>query len=372
MSDYDMSETEAPDRTTEAIVPYGGGGAAALNRSEVECQLSAAHQYRRSIKGFLSEAVSLATLTVPVAESCMYAIPRDGKTIAGPSVRLAEIIASAYGNLHVGARIVDVEDREVVAQGVAWDLEKNLRVSVETRRRITTKTGRRFSDDMITVTGNAAASIALRNAIFRVVPRAYVDTVYEQVRRVAVGSAATLSSKRTEVLLRLGKLGATQERVLGRLGRRAELGSRRFRPALERHFRRLPSDQHAGRVPIDMLRNVNRYVDHRPGRQSPELVIVGDAGSIVPLHLVLHGPHALALTVNVPPVYVEIRARNIVRPPASSSMYNLPVAVAVVLRARVVLPRSASATAIHVAPSTVPSNVMVPVNVPTVCTTAVL
>lgn len=215
-----MSTYDDDTRETEALVTYGGAaGTAALNRSEVECQLAAAHQFRRSIKSFVAEATTLATLSVPVAESCIYAIPRDGKTIAGPSVRLAEIIASAYGNMHVGARIVDVDDREVVAQGVAWDLEKNLRVTVETRRRITGKSGRRFSDDMITVTGNAAASIALRNAIFRVVPRAYVDTVYEQVRKVAVGNAATLSGKRTEVLARLSKLGATQDRVLSRLGK---------------------------------------------------------------------------------------------------------------------------------------------------------
>jgi hypothetical protein len=93
---------------------------------------------------------------------------------------------------------------------------------VETRRRITTKHGRRFSDDMITVTGNAAASIALRNAIFRVVPRAYVDSVYERVRRVAVGKAETLVARRVQVLDRLQKLGATRDRVFARLDVRGE------------------------------------------------------------------------------------------------------------------------------------------------------
>jgi hypothetical protein len=71
---------------------------AVLNRSEVEAQLDAAHKYPRQIKRFLNEAITLATLTRDVAESCIYALPRGGKTIAGPSVRLAEICASAYGN----------------------------------------------------------------------------------------------------------------------------------------------------------------------------------------------------------------------------------------------------------------------------------
>src|SRR5690606_4455349 len=148
----------------------------------------------------------------------IYTLPRDGKAISGPSVRLAEICASSYGNLHVAARIVDVEERDVVAQGVAWDLEKNLRVTVEVRRRIVGRTGRRYSDDTITVTGNAAASIALRNAIFRVIPRAYVDRVYEEARQVAVGDAKTLATRRAQVLDRLWKIGAASGCVAARLG----------------------------------------------------------------------------------------------------------------------------------------------------------
>jgi len=187
---------------------------AALNRSEVEAQLSAAHQYPRSIKRFRQEALTLATLSTEVAESCIYSLPRDGKQITGPSVRLAEICASAYGNIHVGARPVDVSDTEVTSQGVAWDLEKNYRATVETKRRITSKSGRRYNEDMILMTQNAASSIALRNAIFRVIPRAFIDTIYREVVRVAVGDAKTLPTKRADVMARLAKLGADEPRVL--------------------------------------------------------------------------------------------------------------------------------------------------------------
>lgn len=191
---------------------------AVLNRSEVETQLDAAHRYPRSIARFLKEALSLATLNRHVAESCIYALPRGGKTIAGPSVRLAEIVASAYGNLHIGSRVVDAEEKEVVAQGIAWDLEKNLRVTVEARRRITNKYGKRYDDDMITVTGAAAASVAIRNAVFRVVPRAYVDSIYEKVRETAVGDAKTLASRREDVVGRLQKIGVPIERIFVRVG----------------------------------------------------------------------------------------------------------------------------------------------------------
>lgn len=219
-ADHEMSDliaTLEPD-SIERIAP---AAMAVITSSEVTCQLDAAHRYPRSVKRFVNEAMGLATITRHVAESCIYSIPRDGKLIAGPSVRLAEICASAYGNLHAGTRVVDQDDKTVTAQGVVWDLERNLRVTVETKRRITGKTGRRFSDDMIVVTGNAASSIALRNAIFRVIPRAYVDTIYARVREVAVGDAKTLTARRDDVLQRLVKIGVPMERSLAKVGRAA-------------------------------------------------------------------------------------------------------------------------------------------------------
>ena len=195
--------------------------AGALNKSEVEAQLDAAHRYPRSIRSFLNEATTLATYDQEIAMSCIYALPRGGKVISGPSVRLAEICASAYGNLHMGARVVGIEDKEIIAQGITWDLEKNNRVTIEVRRRITNKNGSRYNDDMILMTGNAAASIGLRNAIFRVIPKAYVNAVYNKAREVAVGNASTLSSKRALVIERLTKMGAVQERILAKAGRKS-------------------------------------------------------------------------------------------------------------------------------------------------------
>lgn len=219
-----MSHVVDPDpidqlaaREDAQVVQVSMNAVGAITKSEVEAQLDAAHKYPRSITRFLQEASNLACLTVEIAESCIYSLPRDGKTITGPSVRLAEICASAYGNLHVGARVLDAEEKEIVSQGVAWDLQKNLRATIEVRRRITGRNGRRYSDDMVTTTGNAGASIALRNAIFRVIPRAYVNQIYDKARKVAVGDAKTLVNKRGELLDRLLKLGVTQDRVLLRL-----------------------------------------------------------------------------------------------------------------------------------------------------------
>lgn len=201
-----------------ALVRQEVSGLETITRSEVAAQLDAAHRWPRSISKFLREATTLATVSQEIAESCMYSVPRDGKMITGPSVRLAEMIASSWGNLHMGTRIVDVGDRTVTAQAVAWDLEKNARFTSEENRNILTKNGKRYGDAMIQTTCAAAASIAYRNAVFRVVPKAYVQAIYEKARQCAVGDLKTLATRRDEAFARFAKLGVTPERMFARLG----------------------------------------------------------------------------------------------------------------------------------------------------------
>jgi hypothetical protein len=190
----------------------------AITRSEVAMQLDSAHRWPRNVTKFRDEAISMVTLNTKIAASCMYSVPRDGKMITGPSVRLAEMVASAWGNMHTGARVIDVGERELTAQAVAWDLEKNLRITIEAQRSIMGDRGRkRYSDSMIQTTGMAAISVALRNAIFRIIPRAYVDDIYEVARECAVGDIKTLATRRDEWLAWLGKKGITPERVFARL-----------------------------------------------------------------------------------------------------------------------------------------------------------
>jgi len=227
--DNENNELQTFDPSTgeiDQIVNITSAGAIA--RSEVECQLDAAHKYprftaRRGIKQWSDEVLTLATLTKEVAEACIYTLPRKDKNgvpkpIVGQSIRLAEIIASTWGNMHVASRIVGEEEGAIVVQGGAWDLEKNLRVTAEVRRNITTRNGQRFSEDMVTVTAMAASSIARRNAIFSVVPKAYRDPIFARIRAVATGTAADLEKRRGEVLDKLVKLGAKRANICPAIG----------------------------------------------------------------------------------------------------------------------------------------------------------
>lgn len=191
----------------------------ALHRSEIDQQISTAKGYPRSITSALREAETLATLDHETAASCFYCLPRGGKKIEGPSVRLAEIVASSWGNLRYGARVVQIDAKFITAQGACHDLEKNVSATYEVRRRITDSKGRRYSDDMITTTANAACSIALRNAIFKVIPFAVVRRVYDMARHASLPGGATMAAKRDAALGWYRQQGATDAQVLSLLGR---------------------------------------------------------------------------------------------------------------------------------------------------------
>jgi hypothetical protein len=190
----------------------------ALTRAEIDSQIATAKKYPRSLDRFYKDAVQMACMNESVASSIMYSIPRDGKQITGPSVRMSEIVASAFGNIRVEARIVEIGDDSVTARAMCLDLERNNAQTVEVRQRIKKSNGKRYTEDMINVTAQSAMSKAKRNAIFSVVPRVYVEPIMEEARKVAVGDQKTLGARRTAMLAHFASLGITAAQVYACVG----------------------------------------------------------------------------------------------------------------------------------------------------------
>lgn len=159
----------------------------AVERANVDSQVATAKQYPRDIARSVNNSIAMATMDYATAQSCGYALPRGGKPITGPSVHLAKLIVSNWGNVRAEAKVVQITDKQVISRGTCWDLENNVATAFEVRRSIVGKNGKRFSDDMITVTGNAANSIAYRNAVFSVIPKAITDKVYQAAQHFVTG-----------------------------------------------------------------------------------------------------------------------------------------------------------------------------------------
>jgi len=175
----------------------------AIERANIDSQVSTAKQYPRDIRRSIDNSIVIATMNLDTAQSCGYALPRGGKLITGPSVHLAKIIVSNWGNIRTEAKVVQITDKQVISRGTCWDLETNVASAFEVRRSIVDSKGKRFSDDMITVTGNAANSIAYRNSVFSVIPQAITNRVYEAAQKQITGDLSDvdkLLKKRTAII----------------------------------------------------------------------------------------------------------------------------------------------------------------------------
>lgn len=217
------TELEVVDQETAIEVREIDSNVLAVSqRADIDAQVATARAFPRSVTRALQESLTLATMDKDTAASMFYRLPRgykDGKRqfIEGPSARLAEVMQYAWGNMRSSGEVVGTEDRFIVSEGTAFDCEKNVAVRVRVKRRITDSYGKRYSDDMIGVTGQAAVSIALRNARLQVIPAAFVKRIYEAARRASLGEG-TIESKRAAALAWFARVGKQEADVFELLG----------------------------------------------------------------------------------------------------------------------------------------------------------
>lgn len=206
--------TELPATTTQ-----GQSLVHQMVKAEIDQQIATAHAYPRSVARVVKNVLSLVTISPAAAEECGYALPRGGKPILGPSIRLAEIVAGQWGNCRIGARVVHVDrfEKYVEAEGVFHDLETNTATTARVRRRIVDSRGNLFSDDMIIVTGNAACSIAKRNAILAGVPKAVWQEAYDVALKTVKGDVKTLPERRAAAFKAFAAFGVKPEQIFAAL-----------------------------------------------------------------------------------------------------------------------------------------------------------
>lgn len=194
------------------------------DKAAIDMQIATAKAYPRNIRKAVDNAIAVVTIDQETAKTCTYAIPRGDKPITGPSVHLARILAQVWGNMRIEAKVSAIDNKHVTSQSVCWDLESNLAIKAEVKRSIMGKKGR-YNDDMITVTGNAANAIALRNAVLSVIPKAIVDKVYNAAKQCITGDISDetkLIAKRKQVIDALkDTYSVTEKEILSAVGKAA-------------------------------------------------------------------------------------------------------------------------------------------------------
>ena len=223
MSDQRYQDEETPVLTGPAPLPEVENPlvpvslAATLTKAEIDQQIATAHAWPRSPARARDTMIGLATLDEKMAEECVYSVPRGGRQIRGPSIRFAEIVLSAWGNVRCAARVTheDRIERYVEAEALVHDLETNVGYVARARRRIELKKGRKSVDpDMIQIAGAAAISVARRNAILGAIPKTVWRRALESVEAVIRGDQKTLVERRDSAIAYFQKMGVQTERVL--------------------------------------------------------------------------------------------------------------------------------------------------------------
>jgi hypothetical protein len=191
-----------------------------LQNAEIDRLIATAHKYPRRHDIAVKKMQELACYDEASAENCVYALPRGGKAIVGPSVGFANIVADSWGNCFDYGRWVytDRKEKVVVTEGIFINWENNRRLVISDQRRIVDSRGRLYNDDMVIVTSKASTSIARRNVILNAVPRPLWYPIYERALYIVRGSQEQLADRRDKAIKALAQFGVELKRILLYLG----------------------------------------------------------------------------------------------------------------------------------------------------------
>jgi hypothetical protein len=159
-----------------------------------------------------------------LAESAMYSYPKGGQVVTGPSIRLAEELARAWGNMEYGIRELSQKEGLSEMEAYCWDLETNVvssqKFTVKHERH--TKHGvQRLTDprDIYELTANNAGR-RLRARILAVLPPDLVDAAVEECFKTLAGaSTEPLEDRVRKMLKAFTAYGVKKEHIEARLGK---------------------------------------------------------------------------------------------------------------------------------------------------------
>jgi hypothetical protein len=187
----------------------------AIQRAEIDSAISTAKKFPRDVATSIKACRELALRTPEIAATCNYAVPRGGKKLVGPSVHFARIMMSAWGNIRVLTRVIGADRANAHIQGHCHDLQTNTAITFEMDWPVQpphNDTPERWNDQM-NLAKRAGAAVALREAVFNIVPRQLFSGIAEDAKAVAVGDGKSFIDSRNNAIRTVKELGVTQEMI---------------------------------------------------------------------------------------------------------------------------------------------------------------
>jgi len=162
-----------------------------------------------------------------LAEGALYSYSKGGADVTGPSIRLAEALAQAWGNMQFGIRELEQRKGESIVEAFAWDVETNtkqVKIFTVPHIRHTSRGQKRLEDprDIYELVANNGAR-RLRACILGVIPGDVIEVAQRQCE-VTLNTHADTSPESIKRMLDIFNVefGVTSEQVQAYLGRRAD------------------------------------------------------------------------------------------------------------------------------------------------------
>lgn len=190
--------------------------------AEARGQIQIAQMFPRRVTESRAELMAECEC-MEFAQVAFYNVPRAGGSVSGPSIRLAEAAATAYGHMIWGHRELSRGEDKSEVEVFAWDMQKNNKrirqVTVDHYR--DTKNGRvklRDEKDIQDKIANVASK-QMRGCILAIVPKSFTEAAVARCRQtLAGGGGVPLKERVNKMVDTFGKLGVTTELLVKHLG----------------------------------------------------------------------------------------------------------------------------------------------------------
>ena len=163
---------------------------------------------------------------VNLASGALYQYSRGGTAVSGPSIRLAEAAARAWGNMNYGFRELSRRAGESECEAYAWDLETNTKAvrqfSVR-HRRDTKKGGYDLTDerDIYELMANQAQR-RVRAAILEIIPGDIMEDAVAECEKTMKANVGNVAEAAARLVQAFADMGIPREAVEKRLGHRID------------------------------------------------------------------------------------------------------------------------------------------------------
>lgn len=192
---------------------------------EIQAAVTIAKKFPRDEIVALKEVVD-ACSHPDIAEAGVYAYAKGGTEIIDASIRLAEIIARAWGNFSYGIEEVTNENDGTLMRAYAWDKERNLHAERKfhvPHIRHTKRGAYKLEDprEIYELNANMGAR-RLRACMLALIPAHVKKAAVEQCRLVNAQNVETDAEGITRVLEAFKKFGVTRAQLEERVQRSLE------------------------------------------------------------------------------------------------------------------------------------------------------